>query len=218
MGAQLLGVLREIVAARGSTPPAARSTCFTPPARGSLDGPDWRTLPTPLVDPDDPAAAVIVSMPDPDEVIRRLGGQRGAAVETDLWLARALIQRDRLAEAHTVLDGVDRADHWGWRATWYRGLAALAAADAEPARAAFDRVYGTLPGELAPKLALALSHEVGGDWPRPRVGTRSSPAPTRRSRRRRSGWRGAEWRWATGPARSPPTAGSSTRRAPTPTP
>ncbi len=163
MGAQLLGVLREIVAARGSTPPAARSTCFTPPARGSLDGPDWRTLPTPLVDPDDPAAAVIVSLPDPDEVIRRLGGQRGAAVETDLWLARALIQRDRLAEAHTVLDGVERADHWEWRTTWYRGLAALAAADAEPARAAFDRVYCTLPGELAPKLALALSHEVGGD-------------------------------------------------------
>ena len=77
MAAQLLGVLREIVAAGGTTPPPTPSTLFTPPPRGSLDSPYWRTLPTPLVNPDDPAAAVLVSLPDPDEVIRRLGPQRG---------------------------------------------------------------------------------------------------------------------------------------------
>ena len=217
MGAQLLGVLREIVAAGGSTPPAAPSTRFTPPARGALDGPDWRTLPTPLVDPDDPAAAVIVSLPDPDEVIRRLGAQRGAAVETDLWLARALIQRDRGAEALAVLDGVDRAD-LGVAHDVVPGARRARGADAGAARAAFDRVYRALPGELAPKLALALSRRGrrrpwrGGALVRDRRPHRSDvhggvvragPVPHRR--------------WATGPAPSPPTAGCSTRRAPTPT-
>ena len=56
MAAQLLGVLREIVAVRpGSPTPGGPSTMFT--ARGAwLDRrADWRALPTPLVDPDDPA-------------------------------------------------------------------------------------------------------------------------------------------------------------------
>jgi serine/threonine-protein kinase PknG len=46
---------------------------------------------------------------------------------------------------------------------WYRGLVALAAADPVRARSEFDRVYGDLPGELAPKLALAVSAELAGD-------------------------------------------------------
>ena len=163
MGAQLLGVLREIVAAGGTTPPPTPSTRFAPPARGSLEGPDWRALPTPLVNPDDPAAAVILSLPDADEVVRRLGPQQGQAVETDLWLARALIQRDRGADALAVLDGVARADPWEWRATWYRGLAALATGEADQARASFDGTSRALPGELAPKLALAMTEETAGD-------------------------------------------------------
>ena len=169
MGAQLLGVLREIVAAGGSTPPAVASTRFTPPVRGLLTEPDWRMLPTPLVNPDDPAAALIVSLPDPDEVIRRLGVQRGMGVETDLWLARALIQRDRLDEARAVLQNVEFADPWEWRTTWYVGLAALAGGDHAAARMAFERIYRILPGELAPKLALGVTEEAAGD-PRPAAG------------------------------------------------
>jgi serine/threonine-protein kinase PknG len=53
-------------------------------------------------------------------------------------------------------------DPWEWRAIWLAGLAALARDDAAAAQAAFNAVYGQVPGELAPKLALALACENGG--------------------------------------------------------
>ena len=45
---------------------------------------------------------------------------------------------------------------------WYRGVAALVTADHEGAALAFDAVYDAFPGEIAPKLALALCAEVLG--------------------------------------------------------
>src|SRR6185437_6243679 len=42
-------------------------------------------------------------------------------------------------------------------------LAALGADDAAGAQAAFNAVYGQVPGELAPKLALALACETSGE-------------------------------------------------------
>jgi len=45
---------------------------------------------------------------------------------------------------------------------WMSGLAALEARDFAAAQAAFNAVYGQVPGELAPKLALALACERGG--------------------------------------------------------
>ena len=51
---------------------------------------------------------------------------------------------------------------WEWRANWLAGLAALARSDHASAQAAFNAVYGQVPGELAPKLALALACENGG--------------------------------------------------------
>ena len=52
---------------------------------------------------------------------------------------------------------------WEWRAVWLSGLAALAAGDAKAAAAAFNTTVGQVPGELAPKLALALACEGCGD-------------------------------------------------------
>ena len=50
-----------------------------------------------------------------------------------------------------------------WRHRWSAALAALAAGDLDTARAAFDAMYSTFPGELAPKLALAAVAECAGD-------------------------------------------------------
>ena len=218
MGAQLLGVLREIVAAAGSTPPAVASTRFTPPVRGSLTEPDWRTLPTPLVNPDDAAAALIVSLPDPDEVIRRLGVQRGMGVETDLWLARALIQRERLDEARAVLHDVEFADPWEWRTTWYLGLAALAGGDHAPARLLSSASTASCRESWPRSLRSASPRRPPETRRRLPAGTRSSPAPIRRSLGRRSDWLAVARRWTTDQARSTPMAGSWTHRALTPTP
>jgi serine/threonine-protein kinase PknG len=50
-----------------------------------------------------------------------------------------------------------------WRVTWYSGICELAAGRPERAREAFSAVYDELPGELAPKLALAFAAEAAGD-------------------------------------------------------
>ena len=50
-----------------------------------------------------------------------------------------------------------------WRHRWSAALAALATGDLDTARAAFDAMYSTFPGELAPKLALAAVAECAGD-------------------------------------------------------
>ncbi|HAM45435.1 MAG TPA: serine/threonine protein kinase, partial [Propionibacteriaceae bacterium] len=47
---------------------------------------------------------------------------------------------------------------------WLAGLGALAAKDYGKAQSAFNAVYGELPGELAPKLALATACELGGEY------------------------------------------------------
>ncbi|MFI0242743.1 tetratricopeptide repeat protein [Streptomyces sp. NPDC016845] len=49
--------------------------------------------------------------------------------------------------------GQNRARH-DWRVDWHRGLLALAHDDVLVARDHFDQVYGAIPGEYAPKLAL----------------------------------------------------------------
>ena len=54
-------------------------------------------------------------------------------------------------------------DPWEWRAVWMSGLAALDSGDFAAAQSAFNAVYGQVPGELAPKLALALACERGGE-------------------------------------------------------
>ena len=53
-------------------------------------------------------------------------------------------------------------DPWDWRALWLSGLADLQAMRYADAQASFNAVYQQVPGELAPKLALAVACERGG--------------------------------------------------------
>jgi serine/threonine-protein kinase PknG len=62
------------------------------------------------------------------------------------------------AAVHTLLT----EDPWEWRAVWLAGLGALLRADNATALSSFNAVYGQLPGELAPKLALAVACELAG--------------------------------------------------------
>ncbi len=52
---------------------------------------------------------------------------------------------------------------YDWREDWLRGRIALAVGESVQARAAFERVDDAIPGELAPKLALAMASEQAGD-------------------------------------------------------
>ena len=77
--------------------------------------------------------------------------------------ARAALELHRPDLVAQAVDQMLRADPWEWRAVWMSGLAALEAGDFAAAQSAFNAVYGQVPGELAPKLALALACERGGE-------------------------------------------------------
>jgi serine/threonine-protein kinase PknG len=162
MTAQLYGVLREIVARETGTTRPAASTLFTGELRGLLDRPDWHRLPTPIVDSEDPAAgalAILSIVTDPVDVLEQLAGIAERTVEVQLREARAAIDAGRFDHAERVLTEVSEANPWEWRASWYRGLGFLAVGEPSAAMEEFRVVYMTLPGELAPKLALAYAAE-----------------------------------------------------------
>jgi serine/threonine-protein kinase PknG len=166
MAEQLLGVLREVVAATDGVPRPAVSTVFTSDFRGGVDGPEWRTLPLVRVALDDPAAGFLATVgvgTSPSETVDMLRAAPVRSVEVDLRLARALIDAGSVESASDVLDGVAAADPWEWRVEWYRGLLAFSRSPAGDARASFEAVYRNLPGELAPKLALGVATEAAGD-------------------------------------------------------
>jgi serine/threonine-protein kinase PknG len=167
MADQLFGVLREVVASAGDRRLPGVSTVFTGELRTSPDGPDWRTLPSPLVSPEDPAAPFLATIraDDPSETIEALRQAPDQTIEIGFRRALTYIEAGDLTEAAAELAECERRDPWDWRLSWYRGLAALAAEKPAQAEDRFLEVYRLLPGELAPKLALALVAEQCGDQP-----------------------------------------------------
>ena len=163
---QLLGVLREVTAqqSRGAVTRSTPSTVFEAPTASS-DQLQWSDLPRLLPDPDDPVHAWLQTVTSDDPVARRqmLDGapEKSPALQIEIaYTELALGRPDEVdRSARTLLD----ADPWDWRAVWLQGLAALQAGRACDAVGAFNTVYGQLPGELAPKLALALACELAGD-------------------------------------------------------
>jgi serine/threonine-protein kinase PknG len=143
-----------------------------PPAAEIVAG-----LPVPQVDSADPAAGYLATLSalDPGHLVAALSaavaGQPGTppaaagSAETILALTRARIVMGDLAGAQAALTDFAASDAGDWRAVWYRGLLGLAGGNPGEARAAFDAVLDVLPGELAPKLAIACAAEAAGDQP-----------------------------------------------------
>ncbi|MDQ1716245.1 MAG: serine/threonine-protein kinase PknG [Pseudonocardiales bacterium] len=164
---QLLAVLREIVVTDGLGEPAHSATpsaLFGPPA-ATGSALEWNELPPLLVDPADPAAAWLagVSIEDPQRLLGALDRAPQETVEIILARARAAIDAGRFDLAEAAIEKLLTDDPWEWRAVWLSGLSALARLDAGAATTAFNTVLGQVPGELAPKLALALACEHAGE-------------------------------------------------------
>lgn len=178
MSEQLSGVLREILAAEDGQPRPALSTVFGLPrgtfAPGLLPGssgpgrPDLARvavlLPVPQVDPTDPAAGRLATAAtsDRDEVTRLMASTPQPSLELRLRMIRADLEA---GHPEPAVAGIEKlaADHPDdWRLDWFRGATALVAGDLNTACSAFDAVYATLPGEAAPKLALAAAAECDG--------------------------------------------------------
>jgi len=165
MADQLYGVLREVVADLEGRPVPAPSRVFTGALRAQIERPDWRILPRPLVSADDPSAGYLatIAATDPPQMIAQLRAAPEQTVEVGLRLAAAMIDSGDHEGADAVLGEIEADNGWEWRASWYRGVSELARSRAEQARASFTTVYHAVPGELAPKLALALACESAGE-------------------------------------------------------
>jgi serine/threonine-protein kinase PknG len=173
----------EAVLARGDDPPQ------TPPAPGGthpprppLGGARFAAptgaeivagLPLPLVDRADPAAGYLATFAGlaPDQRVSALTQavtgdpavpqEVSESAETRLALVRARIDAGEYDAAAGLLADLAAEDPSDWRIAWYHGLRALALA--EDALGAFSAVFDELPGEVAPKLALAFAAEAAGD-------------------------------------------------------
>jgi serine/threonine-protein kinase PknG len=159
MADQLVGVLREVVAVDGATPPPASSTLFSGELGVEPELSTWQNLPLPVVDPFDPAAPLLATavLAGPEQA-RTILESAPPSSERAFHLARLAIDEGALVEAATALDAPE-ARRGGWRAAWWRGVLALAADTPLDAQPLFAAVAAELPGERAPKLALAVSHE-----------------------------------------------------------
>ncbi|MGH3437648.1 MAG: tetratricopeptide repeat protein [Sciscionella sp.] len=191
MADQLLGVLREVIALSTKEPRPGRSAAFgaelrtfgsevmtVTEHRATPRPPEWAEvttgLPKPQVDTSDAAAGVLgtTTTADPRELLTILAAAPPNSVEAKLARARLRIEMGDLHAANQDLNeaAAIRTDAEGgalppnWRVDWYRGLLSLAARRPRDARVAFDAVYDMVPGELAPKLALAISAEYCGDF------------------------------------------------------
>ncbi|WP_455363859.1 tetratricopeptide repeat protein [Actinomadura napierensis] len=176
MAEQLTGVLREVVAAQEGAPRPAPSALFGPErfapwmagdlsAESALPPVPPRiaasALPVPLVDDSDPAAAFLAGLTALDD--EQLGPVLESAPERTpevlLALARVKIETGAPGEASELLSEVALSRPGDWRVDWYRAVSLLAAERTAEAERCFDRLYGLLPGEAAPKLALAYCRE-----------------------------------------------------------
>ena len=189
MTEQLTGVLREVLAVADGTPRPAFSTVFSPElqaigtmgdtASDALAPPQAAEIiggmPMPQVDRADPAAGYLATFAglDPGQRAATLSSavsgdptvpsEVATSAETRLALARARLDVGDYDGARVTLADLAADDPSDWRIAWTDGLRRLATGDPAAAGGAFTAVYDELPGELAPKLALAFAAEAMGD-------------------------------------------------------
>jgi serine/threonine-protein kinase PknG len=186
MADQLLGVLREVLAAEDGVPRPAPSTRFGPEryaAGTSIAAPDGggpalrsvapataaAALPVPLVDVTSPAAGFLAGLSglEPDKMITALVNARAstpqASGEIGLVLARVRTEEGDFLRAGMLLDEIAAAAPGDWRTDWLRAVALLTAGRITEAQELFDELWSKMPGEAAPKLALAFCLEYHGE-------------------------------------------------------
>ncbi|MBD8080620.1 protein kinase [Cellulosimicrobium arenosum] len=167
---QVVGVLREVVATDrgpGSTAlHSAASVLFDAPVADVAERPmAWDELPALRRDEHDPMASWLagVNIADPEARILALMDAPESTIEVRLAIARAALEARWWGDVDNTISNILTDDPWEWRAAWVAGLKNLARGEVVEARASFNAVYGQVPGELAPKLALATACELSAE-------------------------------------------------------
>lgn len=166
MREQLVGVLREVIAVDSNSPVTASTPSRVFEAPGVADAEaTWRDLPMLRTDPDDPQAQFLSSVTAVEPAARLAALEHAPLRSVGVMLdeAHAALATGDTARTARTIDEILAADPWEWRALWLHGLVELAGEQPTEAIKAFNAVYGQIPGELAPKLALGLACELGGE-------------------------------------------------------
>jgi serine/threonine-protein kinase PknG len=172
MADELYSVLREMVAEEpGGRRVPTNSTRFSggfsstgEDAGGNLLRPVADVIPQVMARGGDPVGALAGRLgPDPLSGVDALEASNPDKVDLGLARTHGLLRAGRTDEALDVLRTIERHAAGDWRLDWYRGMVALETGRSDYAAKCFDTVYSRLPGELAPKIALAIGAELRGD-------------------------------------------------------
>ncbi|CAN5285518.1 serine/threonine-protein kinase [soil metagenome] len=178
MADQLLGILRE-TAAEEYTRSVIESTNFEHEEmhlHSDSDGISlnavphgekaFRLLPALRIDLTDSAAndiARLKAVKEPNRIQRLLESATSHhpdSIEARLRLADLKAQSKIFSVAENILNELEKAHPRDWRVKWYRGKWLLMRECPVDAHKLFDIVYSEIPGEFAPKLALAICAEL----------------------------------------------------------
>ncbi|MGP5592922.1 tetratricopeptide repeat protein [Corynebacterium flavescens] len=186
---QLFGVLREVIAIRDGIQHPAQHSFFSPQRTtfGTkhlvfrtdqlIDGIDRTVritapevvsaLPTPLLDRADVGAALLqgASYTEPQEALETLRQamqtpEYESSAEIPLGVVRSMIDLGYTGQAREWLLSIEEQLGQDWRYQWYAGVVELLHDDFRDAQVHFANVLDQLPGESAPKLALAAINEL----------------------------------------------------------
>lgn len=186
---QMLGVLREVIALRDGRYFPARHSLFSPQRTtfGTkhivfrtdqlIDGIERTVeitatevvsaLPTPLIDRSDVGAGLISgsSYAEPHETLEMLRQAMSTpeyetSAEIPFAVVRAMLDLGLTSQARHWLVNLPDRMRGNWRFHWYHGVTSLMRGDFTTAQADFSQVLDVVPGESAPKLALAAVDEL----------------------------------------------------------
>ncbi|WP_115685795.1 serine/threonine protein kinase [Corynebacterium senegalense] len=187
--AQMLGVLRECIAIRDGITFPAQHSLFSPQRTtfGTkhlvfrtdqlIDGISRTVeitpqevvaaLPSPLIDRSDIGASMIQgsSYQEPQETLENLRQamqtpQYEQSMEIPFGVVRAMLDMGLTYQARTWLSSLaDRLGH-NWRYAWYSGVINMLLGEYREAQRDFTSVLAHVPGEAAPKLAIAAIDEL----------------------------------------------------------
>jgi serine/threonine-protein kinase PknG len=178
MASQLLGVLHEAVAIDTNKAQPFKSQLFGSDLMANTDSgellagvlPNYQHLPLHQILPIDPAFQDLMNVSgdihQQHKTCKELVKKYPRSIEAKLRLAKteADLGYINFKEIDKYLQEIEQADPWDWRVPWYRGRTALAQKNYQLAIDCFNLVYADLPGEIAPKLALAMAMELNGDF------------------------------------------------------
>ncbi|AIT61896.1 serine/threonine protein kinase [Corynebacterium doosanense] len=186
---QLYGVLREVIALRDGRYHPQQHSLFSPQRStfGTkhvvfrtdqlIDGID-RTIrmtsdevvsaiPTPLIDRSDVGAAMLSgsSYAEPQEALETLRQamqtpEYEESAEIPFGVVRAMLDLGLTSQARAWLQSLSERLGTDWRYQWYSGVTSMFLEDYQAAQSHFNQVLTILPGEPAPKLALAAVDEL----------------------------------------------------------